>query len=578
MKAGAISSEYSYRSNSAMIPPSDKAFMSVRISSVFFCNLVLHWLLLALFIVIVNLELFSAGMSFQYLISIHFSFRFWLYGLPLVIVTLAQGVVSCREYVLAPSYPSNRVSVLLGMVSVHNIVVCGLYAYIGLSVPLLYTSVEDNEFSSFTVACGSGHCLSEDRLFLILGGAGIGFYYFIHNHLFRTRFLEFPLIQQNKSVMIKSSIYPALKSSFRYSFVPVALYLVIYYFQGNYFRDLLIHLFGYEIYPGNLDSFINLLRFKRLAHFWAFSVTTIFTLKIMEIILKIYFMQRYEFAMYQSTSHHNQFVMEDALSRVDVPIIRHLAFWDLALLSENNVSRRKEIYTLSQPGGHPYTWRAIKKQCFNAIDNFTSSLELTVKKPSSLGPSNSPQSIRQQRYESINYFVSSKPDQPFFCTETFSSILRYLRAVLVDYIFSKLAYVGESRPVRFLFGDVPKLRVNHLVLHSLPVAWAAESLSFLLCASLTEDIYGVLQSDIPEVISTLLRLQAVLDSLQKNSTVLRKFHSLKSDPVAKMHNTLTSKVKRSLYHLAIHFRPFVADLQLPKNEEIRLLAYCCFKE
>ena len=49
-------------------------------------------------------------------------------------------------------------------------------------------------------------------------------------------------------------------------------------------------------------------------------------------------------------------------------VSQHLAFLDLAYLSGHSYQRRQEVYSLSQPGGHPHTWRAVCTACLQQLE------------------------------------------------------------------------------------------------------------------------------------------------------------------------------------------------------------------
>ena len=49
-------------------------------------------------------------------------------------------------------------------------------------------------------------------------------------------------------------------------------------------------------------------------------------------------------------------------------LLQHLAFLDLAYLSGHSRQRRQEVYSLSQPGGHPHTWRALCSACLQQLE------------------------------------------------------------------------------------------------------------------------------------------------------------------------------------------------------------------
>ena len=51
--------------------------------------------------------------------------------------------------------------------------------------------------------------------------------------------------------------------------------------------------------------------------------------------------------------------------------LQYLGYLDLNLLAKQNVHRRGELFSLSQPGGHPHNWNNVSSQCFNTLKLLT---------------------------------------------------------------------------------------------------------------------------------------------------------------------------------------------------------------
>ena len=58
--------------------------------------------------------------------------------------------------------------------------------------------------------------------------------------------------------------------------------------------------------------------------------------------------------------------------KIESNLLQHLAFLDLAYLSGHSEQRRQEVYSLSQPGGHPHTWRAVCGACLQQLEALAS--------------------------------------------------------------------------------------------------------------------------------------------------------------------------------------------------------------
>ena len=49
----------------------------------------------------------------------------------------------------------------------------------------------------------------------------------------------------------------------------------------------------------------------------------------------------------------------EAMKQEKSPLQRHLAFDDLVRLSADSKERREDLFSLSQPGGHPRNWDGV---------------------------------------------------------------------------------------------------------------------------------------------------------------------------------------------------------------------------
>lgn len=64
--------------------------------------------------------------------------------------------------------------------------------------------------------------------------------------------------------------------------------------------------------------------------------------------------------------------LSEALSMDKIPIIQHLGYLNLVTMAQGEKSGRSILFTLSQPGGHPYNWNCVVEKCTGFIGNFTS--------------------------------------------------------------------------------------------------------------------------------------------------------------------------------------------------------------
>ncbi|MCP9262789.1 hypothetical protein DINM_005757 [Dirofilaria immitis] len=185
-------------------------------------------------------------------------------------------------------------------------------------------------------------------------------------------------------------------------------------------------------------------------------------------LIKIFVLQSYEFSMPPSHTILNptpeeQRTLMDALESRG--IIKAFAFWDLRFLSTACHRRRQIIFSLSQPGGHPRNWNSVRLSCLRHIQYLS------------------------QQFENENDRIRS---------ETFATVTAPL---LPSSNSSHPAILCQMAWQKFL------IHINHHIVSFFDVyvgILAIESVSALICVSLSEDRFGVVQKDLHQIVSVLL--------------------------------------------------------------------------
>ena len=131
--------------------------------------------------------------------------------------------------------------------------------------------------------------------------------------------------------------------------------------------------------------------------------------------------------------------------------------------------------------------------------------------------------------------------------------------------------------VAYFLGELQENRVRYLLRMSQPIIWVVQSLSYLACASLTEDRYGIVQQDLVIIITSLLHLKQTLEKVPKIVITTKRTNALNMHDV-NMRTALKSAVKRSLYKIAINFSPFIKDIGLPIEAEQQMMGFIEFRE
>ncbi|KAK9504786.1 hypothetical protein O3M35_008972 [Rhynocoris fuscipes] len=499
----------------------------------------------------------------------------WLYFIPLTLVIVAQGILCSRDYITLQPYYSTRFSFFLQMLSAHSQKVAFLHMFIGILIPWIYLSIaSEPTYSRFIYTCSNGfvdvECFSEDRLFLILSCVTVNMYYLFDNYFLGARHLSFPLLQLPKLVQIKSQFSGLMREALPYTFAPNLLFMALYYCFGGNLRHFITSYFS--LYFNSLyaiDTFQGLFSFKRLFYLNFLTVTTIASMKIMEMLFKVHLTERHVFPINQPVVDDNEILLKDALKCKSYPIIQHLAYLDLVMLSENDASRRSEIYKLSVPGGHPHVWNSIKNECLQTIDEFVDNLS------SMLAIANKTKETSKVAYPQRSPLAHDQPAHKL-PTVMKKTLCQQVSDNFFQWFAQKAMWFSNLPIIIYFFGELKEIRARFALRSHLIVQWSAHSLSFLACYSLTEDKYGIIQNDLNKIITTLLNLKCTLDSLEKYfSSVYKMPKGLASYQKA---IALKKSVKRCIYRIARSFHPYIADLQLSKDAEFKMLSFVNYKE
>lgn len=323
------------------------------------------------------------------------------------------------------------------------------------------------------------------------------------------------------------------------------------------------------------------------------------------------------FAQSKTTSTAHDVTLVQALANTNVPIVRQLAALDLYTLANfcDLYCRRSQIYMLSIPGGHPYNWNSLSAQCISLINAYNDELATSIKNikntpvhtkynnnhlsnqgqymksfssnllttPSTEFRSSTPttatemaEKVRNRQYnescgirnmlsptvngnnnEQLLSPIKPVPDPCAHFNQTVDMIQQRIQAV-------KIAIL-KLPGVNYLFGtsETAQLRALLTISKAEEIGWIVQGLSSLAVHSLHEDRYGVVQINLPEIISTLLQLRETINNIPSISSLGTSSIS----PYIRSHQTkpngaivIRNAVKRSLYNICITFDEYLPDL------------------
>ncbi|NXP82740.1 NDC1 protein, partial [Ramphastos sulfuratus] len=123
-----------------------------------------------------------------------------------------------------------------------------------------------------------------------------------------------------------------------------------------------------------LDTLTGLLDLSLFYHAWLCGIFLLITWYIAWLLFKIYVTEAHHFPIQPTFADETDQCLPKILNSNPPLIIKFLALQDLMLLSQYSPVRRQEVFSLSQPGGHPHNWTAISRECLSLLSDLTQRL------------------------------------------------------------------------------------------------------------------------------------------------------------------------------------------------------------
>ncbi|NXP93567.1 NDC1 protein, partial [Passerina amoena] len=123
-----------------------------------------------------------------------------------------------------------------------------------------------------------------------------------------------------------------------------------------------------------LDTLSGLLDLSLFYHTWLSGVFLLMTWYIAWLLFKIYATESHHFPIQPTFAQETDQCLPKILNSNPPLLIKFLALQDLMLLSQYSPVRRQEVFSLSQPGGHPHNWTAISRECLSLLSDLTQRL------------------------------------------------------------------------------------------------------------------------------------------------------------------------------------------------------------
>ncbi|KAK4820433.1 hypothetical protein QYF61_026618 [Mycteria americana] len=301
------------------------------------------------------------------------------------VVILVISIFNVEFYAVVPSIPCSRLALIGKIIHPQQVVHSVVHAVMGMLVAWCAAVMTKGKFQFLAVPCTPSEslddavpqmCLNEYHLFFLLSGAFMGYSYSLLYLINNMNYLPFPIIQQYKYLRFRRSLPLLVKHSCVESLYFVRNFCVAYYFFGYIPKVWIsttmdLHIDS-KLHP--LDTLTGLLDLSLFYHAWLCGVFLLITWYIAWLLFKIYATETHHFPIQPTFAEETDQCLPKILNSNPPLIIKFLALQDLMLLSQYSPVRRQEVFSLSQPGGHPHNWTAISRECLSLLSDLTQRL------------------------------------------------------------------------------------------------------------------------------------------------------------------------------------------------------------
>ncbi|XP_069934569.1 nucleoporin NDC1 isoform X1 [Oryctolagus cuniculus] len=340
------------------------------------------------FIIFSSIDLFHPVQWLSDSFSDLYSSYIIFYLLLLSVVIIIISVFNVEFYTVVPSVPCSRLALIGKVIHPQQLLHSFVHAAMGMVMAWCAAVITKGQYSFLVVPCTSTEsldhpatqmCLNEYHLFFLLAGAFMGYSYSLLYFVNNMNYLPFPIIQQYKFLRFRRSLLLLMKHSCVESLFLTRNFCIVYYFLGHIPKAWIstaMDLHTDERSHRPLDSVSGLLNISLLYHVWLCGVFLLMTWYISWMLFKIYATEVHVFPVQLPFAEESDECLPKVLNSNPPLIIKYLALQDLMLLSQYSPSRRQEVFSLSQPGGHPHNWTAISRECLNLLNDMTQKLIL----------------------------------------------------------------------------------------------------------------------------------------------------------------------------------------------------------
>lgn len=595
-------------------------------------------------------------------------------------VVLMVGFLNLEFYTVIPTIACSKIALLGQLLHPRQILSSLAYCIMGLIVGWCCAITIGGRYESLVDSCtqedGSVQmCLNEYQVVFLLAGAFVGFSHSLLGVIHNMNYVAFQTVQQYKYLRFKGSLPMVVKCSATQALYAVRNFIVVYLFLGYIPKAWICKTLNLQLNSSvQLDSITGLIDLSLLYHLWISATFLLFTWHVTLLLFRIFVTEVYSFPVQSSFTEDAHQCLPRVLTDKHPVIVKFFALQDLALLSQHSPSRRLEVFSLSQPGGHPHNWNAISKECLSLLADLTQRLVAYHDTVATNGRAKSLSTGSERKTSSDTSvssgkedFVSPRPtalmktpgsvfarsvfghqqspltapftpdlDSPFASpalrrlTAPVEQCSPWLGTVQSPHVMRRgpklwststdsqvngspppsPASVTSQKPeqskpsllakflqnrkeqvknflakrvlIMYLFNKLPEASSQALFADSQAHIWALEGLSYLVQASFSEDQFGVVQTTLPSILSSMLVLQEAVDRHFKlphaSSKPARSTISMGDSTYKTLRFALRAMLKTAIYRITTTFGAHLNAVQMSAEHRKRLQQFLEYKE
>ncbi|XP_053738364.1 nucleoporin NDC1 isoform X2 [Synchiropus splendidus] len=289
-------------------------------------------------------------------------------------VIIMVGFLNVEYYTVIPNIACSKIALLGQLVHPQHVLNSAVHSVMGLIVGWCAAVMIGGRYRLLGSPCNpnddsSEMCLNEHQLLLLLSGAFVGLSHSVCGVIYNMSYVSFQTVQQYKYLRFKGSLSMVLRCSATQALLSIKNFILFYFFLGYIPRQWVCQSLSLHINSSlhSLDTVAGLLDPSLLFHLWLSATFLLFTWYITLLLFRIFVTERYSFSVQPTFTEDVDQCLPKVLTGEQPVIVKFLALQDLAQLSQHSPSRRSEVFTLSQPGGHPHNWNAISTECLSLL-------------------------------------------------------------------------------------------------------------------------------------------------------------------------------------------------------------------